>query len=91
MALPSSVFPSGPSVSSASPFEPRRREFAIPTPDGGEQTIREPVKMVSSGAKTRQLRDLSSAEKSARRGLKNTIVFAVCGAILAGLMWWLLQ
>jgi hypothetical protein len=65
--------------------------FVIPTIEGGQAVISEPKKVAVSGAKRRQLRDLTSAEKESRRMIKNLIIFGICAGLLGGLLWWLLN
>lgn len=81
-------------LSAMLPNEPQsvsRREFVIPTIDGGQATIREPVKTVTAGRKQRQLRDMNSQEKATRRWIKNVVVASFCAGSLTFLMWWLLS
>lgn len=68
-----------------------QRQFVIPTIDGGQTTILEPIKTVTSGRKSRRLAELTSEQKSLRRRIKNVIVAGCCAAILMFLMWWLLN
>jgi hypothetical protein len=65
--------------------------FVIPTEDGGQAVICEPARVAVSGTRRRALRDLSSAEKSSRRLIKNCILFGLFAALLIAVLWWLLN
>lgn len=76
------------------PGEPEpaaEKMFVIPTIDGGQAVISEPVKTAISGGRRRALRERTSSEKELRRTIKNLIVFALCATLLGALAWWFIR
>lgn len=68
-----------------------QRLFVVPTIGGGQTVVREPTGVVVSGSKPRQLRELSSEEKSTGRWIKNLVVSGLCAVLLMVLLSWLLK
>lgn len=56
--------------------------FIIPTEDGGQVTLREPVKVVGHGAKAVELRRLSADEKAKRKTKRNILMLVICAAMM---------
>ena len=56
--------------------------FIIPTEDGGEVTLREPVKVVGHGTKAVELRRLSADEKAKRKTKRNILMLVICAAMM---------
>jgi hypothetical protein len=60
---------------------------AIPTADGGYVTIHESPKVIGSGDDEIEVRRLAPEEKASRRLRKGLILWTICVAILAFVMW----
>lgn len=56
--------------------------FVIPTEDGGQVTLREPVKVVGHGTKAVELRRLSADEKAKRKTKRNILMLVICAAMM---------
>jgi DNA-directed RNA polymerase subunit RPC12/RpoP len=76
------------------PFTPvllPQEAVALPTPDGGQVTIKDTPKTILSGDDEIELARLSREEKSRRRFRRNLILWGICLAILFGvvaaMMW----
>lgn len=92
---PVSVAPSSALPPSSPPIQfnrPVTASQAMPPIQTAVQAFdREPTRLAASGRPKRELRKLSSDERSFRRLVKNVILFAVCAIVLVVVFWWLLR